>query len=201
MCLARSLAIGEEPIQALLESVQSADQLVGKHLDRQQRDEPDDGTNAQGDPTAVDVHLVVVEAVVLVPQTGAADRVDGVGDVDEVLEKLRGDVLGGRIEARQLDGHGQHHGAVEGHPGGAVGLLQHAAAGQRPRAVEDPDVVQAQEAAGKQVLAAGVLAIDPPGEVDQELLEGGGEEDAGRAGRAGRSSCRPASRPRRAPAD
>ncbi len=48
----------------------------------------------------VDDELVVVEAVLLVPESGAAERVDGVGDVDEVLEELRGDVLvGGLFEA------------------------------------------------------------------------------------------------------
>ncbi len=39
------------------------------------------------------------------------------------------------------------------HPGGAVGLLEIAAGGQRGAAVEDPDIVQAQEAAFEDVLA------------------------------------------------
>src|SRR5262249_23692618 len=63
-------------------------------------------------------------------------------------------------------------GAVEPHPGRAVGLLQEVAGRQRPRAVEDADVVQAEEAAGEDVPPAGVLAVDPPGEVQQQLLEG-----------------------------
>ena len=47
----------------------------------------------------VHVELVVVEAVLLVPQAGAAERVHRVGDGDEVLEELGGDVLVGRVLA------------------------------------------------------------------------------------------------------
>ena len=145
-----------------------------------QRHQPDDRTQPQRHVAAVDVHLVVVEAVLLVPQARAAERVDGVGDVDEVLEEFRGDVLHARIERRQFQGHREHRAAVEGHPGGAVGLLQLPAARQRLGAVEDADVVQPQKAAGEEVLAAKVLAVHPPGEVHQQLLEDRGEEAATR---------------------
>ena len=46
-----------------------------------------------GTSLAVDVQLVVVEAVVLVPQARAAELVHGVGDGDEVLEELGRHVL------------------------------------------------------------------------------------------------------------
>ena len=52
-----------------------------------------------GDALPVDVQLVVVEAVLLVPQAGAAERVHRVGDGDEVLEELRRHVLVGRVVA------------------------------------------------------------------------------------------------------
>ena len=57
------------------------------------------------------------------------------------------------------------------HPGGAVGLLEVAAGRQRRAAVEDADVVEAEEAALEHVPAVAVLAVDPPGEVEQQLLE------------------------------
>ena len=44
-------------------------------------------------------------------------------------------------------------------------------AGQRRRAIEDPDVVQAQEPALEQVAVIGVLAVHPPGEVRQQPVE------------------------------
>ena len=40
-----------------------------------------------------------------------------------------------------------------------------------PAAVEDADVVQAEEPALEGVAAVGVLAVDPPGEVQQQLVE------------------------------
>ena len=70
-------------------------------------------------------------------------------------------------DERDLD----HVLAVEGHPGGPVGLLQRAAGGQRRAAVEDADVVEAQEAAGEDVAAVGVLAVQPPVEVERETVE------------------------------
>src|SRR5262249_55999459 len=75
------------------------------------------------------------------------------------------------VLARQLQRDPQHVEAVHAHPGGAVGLLEVAAGRQRRRAVEDPDVVEAEEAALEDVPAVGVLAVDPPGEVEQELVE------------------------------
>ena len=76
--------------------------------------------------------------------------------------------LVGGIVPRQLDRDLQHPLAVERHPRRAVGLLERAAARQRRRAVEDADVVEAEEAALEQVAAVGVLAVDPPGEVGQQ---------------------------------
>jgi hypothetical protein len=47
---------------------------------------------------------------------------------------------------------------------------------QRSAAVEHPDVVEPAEAALEDVAPGGVLAVDPPGEVQGELLEGVPEE-------------------------
>ena len=95
---------------------------------------------------AVDQKLVVVEAILLVPQPGAAEGVHGVGDVDEVLEELRGDVFVGGVFASPVPARWRAWCAIERHPRGAVGLLEMTAAGQGLGAVEDADVVQAEEA-------------------------------------------------------
>ena len=76
------------------------------------------------------------------------------------------------------------------------------AAGQRLAAVEDADVVEAQEAALENVPALRVLAIHPPGEVEQQLVEDALQEVAIGARRAASArSCRRARPPRHAPAD
>jgi hypothetical protein len=68
--------------------------------------------------------------------------------------------------------HLQHVLAEERHPSRAVGLLEVPAGGQGRRTVEDPDVVEAEEAPLEDVLAEAVLAVHPPGEVPEELAEG-----------------------------
>ena len=46
-----------------------------------------------------------------------------------------------------------------------------AAGRQRTRTVEHADVVEPQEAAAENVFALGILAVHPPGEIQQKLLE------------------------------
>ena len=77
---------------------------------------------------------------------------------------------------RELDRDLEHVLAEHRHPRGAVGLLEVAAGRQLGAAVEDADVVEAEEAALEHALAQAVLAIHPPREVDEELAEGALEE-------------------------
>ena len=74
------------------------------------------------------------------------------------------------ISHRQLRRQLQHVLAEERHPCRAVRLLEVAAGGERRAAVEDADVIQAEEAALEDVLAEAVLAVHPPGEVEQQLV-------------------------------
>ena len=100
-----------------------------------------------------------------------ADAVHRVGDPHEVLEEVEGVLLVLRVVLGQDEGHLDHVLAVEGHPGGAVGLLQRAAGGERRAAVEDADVVEAQEPAGEDVAPLRVLAVHPPVEVEHQAVE------------------------------
>ena len=114
---------------------------------------------------------VVVEAVRLVPELAHGER-----DRGEVLEELERHALVRVVAVGEPERHLEHVEAELAHPGGAVGLLEHAAAGEHRRAVEGADVVEPEEAALEDVVAERVLAVHPPGEVDQQLVEGGGEE-------------------------
>ena len=53
----------------------------------------DERADSKRDVLAVDMELVVVEAVLFVPQPGAAQVIHRVGDGDEVLEEFGGHVL------------------------------------------------------------------------------------------------------------
>ncbi len=61
--------------------------------------------------------------------------------------------------------------AAHRHPGGAVRRLQVAGHRQRGGAVEEPDVVEPEEAALGEVAALAALPVDPPGDVEQQLVE------------------------------
>ena len=89
----------------------------------------------------------------------------------QVLHELHDHVLVGAVVDGELHRELHHVLAEEGHPGRAVRLLQMAAGGQRGAAVEDADVVEAEEAALEDVLAEPVLAVHPPGEVQEQLVE------------------------------
>jgi hypothetical protein len=72
---------------------------------------------------------------------------------------------------RQLGGDAQQVEAEHRHPAGAIGLVDEAAGRQGLAAVEAADVVESQEATLEDIASLFVLAIDPPGEVEQQLLK------------------------------
>src|SRR6188472_3159575 len=98
-------------------------------------------------------------------------------DVEEVFPELAGHVLVSRVVSRQFHGYRQHVQRVHRHPAGAVGLLEMATCRQRRTTVEYSDVVESQESALEHVHPLGVLAIHPPGEIQQQFVEDALEED------------------------
>ena len=150
------------------------DHLLLDDPDREQRDQPDHRAQPHRDflPGRHGKH-VVEEIVLIVPEPDALAAHVGhrFGDVEEVLQELDRHVFVDRIALAELDRHAQHVDAEHRHPGGAVGLFDVAAGGQRPRAVEHADIVEAEEAALEDVQALRVLAVHPPGEVQQQLVE------------------------------
>ena len=138
------------------------------------RNQADQGVNAQRRCLAIAHDEPVVEEIVgVVPQTQALAAEVGhrPADHQEMLEELGRDVLIGIVVLRQFDGDAQHVQAVHRHPGRSVGLHQHAIDGQRSGPVEDADIVHAEEATFEDVQAARVLAVHPPGEIEQQLGE------------------------------
>src|SRR6516162_11055361 len=112
---------------------------------------------------------VVEKSVLLVPQIvlTIAHPAERRADPHEMLKELYGQRLVDRIVRGQLDGDLKHRLGVERHPAGAVCLVHMAAGRQRRAAVENADIVEAEEAALEDVAPARVLAVAPPGEIDQ----------------------------------
>ena len=141
----------------------------GRRAERQQSDE---GTDLETRGPAVrQAQDVVVETVGLVPHAVGAHLVHGGANPQEVLGKLEHEVVVAGVMGRELDRDLEHVLAEHRHPGGAVGLLEVAAGGQLGAAVEDANVVEAEEAPLEHALPQAVLAIHPPREVDEELAE------------------------------
>ena len=119
----------------------------------------------------LNLELIVIKAVFLVPQTGTAERIHRVADADEMLEEFRGHVFVNRIGLCEFQRHGKHREAIESHPGGSVRLLEESASWERLRTIENADVIETEETAGEKIVAFGVFAVHPPGEIEQQLLE------------------------------
>ncbi len=110
---------------------------------------------------------VVEETVARVVETLPLERPR---DHHELLEELDHHVQVDVVLLRELDRDHQHPECVVGHPGGPVRLLE-LDAFRKVGPVDRADVVQSEEAAAEDVVPIGVLAVQPPGEVDEQLLE------------------------------
>ena len=91
-------------------------------------------------------------------------------DQDELLEELDHHVHVDVVLLRELDRDHEHRQRVVRHPRGAVGLLERNPL-REVGAIDRADVVETEKAAAEDVVAVGVLAVQPPGEVDEQLLE------------------------------
>ncbi len=165
------MSIVEEPFQSIAETGQVRQQVFVQDLDRDQGQQSDQRFHPHRMGLAIDLKLVVVEAIFLVPQPATLTAVHGVDDTDEVIQEFRRHVGIRSIVASELESHRHHRAAVERHPSGAVGLFQFSSFGQTFAAVEDADVVQSQEPASENVVAVAVDLVHPPCEVHQQTLE------------------------------
>ena len=85
------LAVIQVPIHSLGETGQPCDDVLAQDPASEQRYEPYHGAHAERKDRPIDVELVVIKAVLFVPNSGAAEAVHRFGDRHEVLEELRKD--------------------------------------------------------------------------------------------------------------
>ena len=133
---------------------------------------------ARASPSA-QVQHVVVEAVLVVPQARRVRRSSRVRRCRRSARRTwsrrprrRGRARPARARSRSMF---RQYIAIQR---GAVGLLEVPPSGSGALRSNDADVVEAEEAALEDVVALGVLAVDPPGEVEQQLVEDALEEVA-----------------------
>src|SRR5262245_36321132 len=81
-------AVLEEPVHPLFEPWQTVDEVFADDLRRDERQQADKRANFKPVRLAIDVELVVVKAILLIPQPRATKRVHRVDDGDEMLKEL-----------------------------------------------------------------------------------------------------------------
>ena len=121
-----------------------------------------------------------------------------VGDVGEVLEELRREVLVGRVVLGEDERHLEQVERVHRHPRRCRrSAPARPATGSAADRSNGPMLSSPRKPPSKTLLPPAVLAVDPPGEVEQQLVQHPGQEVVVARRRRSR---RPAARPRRAPA-
>src|SRR5215469_7957233 len=90
-------------------------------------------------------------------------------DPQDMIHEFQRHVLETGIACCKLNCNLNHVLAEEGHPSGAVRLLEMASCRQRCAAVKHADVVEAQKATFEDVFAKAVLTVHPPVEVHHEF--------------------------------
>ena len=137
-----------------------------------QGQEPHHRAHLEPRGTAIgELQKVIVEAVLLVPHAFLPGAVHGRGDIEEVLYELQDHVFVDGVVGGELHCEFEHVLGEECHPRRAIRLFQVAAGGKWSAAVEDPDVVEAEETPFEYILTEPVLAVHPPCEVQNELVE------------------------------
>src|SRR5207302_10277620 len=98
---------------------------------------------------------IVEEPVLVVPHfvVVLTDSIHGICDPEEMLHKPEGDILVHRVVLRQNERDFQHVLAVEGHPSCTVRLVEVTPGGKGSTAIEDTNIVQTEESAGKNILS------------------------------------------------
>src|SRR5918996_3730531 len=169
-----SWSVSDKPVHAPLEMVQTDQTLLFQHFHRKQGDQLHEGAYFKGGEMAVwHMNPVIEKAVFRLPEAPDlfSHMVNSVGDPHEMLEEFSGNVFIGRVGAGQIQGDGQHIQGVHGHPGRSIGLFQMTSSREGRASVKNADVVQSQKAPLKDVATFVVLAVDPPGEIQQQLVE------------------------------
>src|SRR6516165_680042 len=164
----------EKPMRAGAESRQSSEDRSIEDLHGKERYQADQRAHPQWNSlSAGEVHHIVIEFVLIIPQADAitADVGHCFGDIEKMFEKFGGNVFVYMIGECQFEGNAHQIERVHRHPSSAVGLVDVTSARQRCVAVEYADIVESQKSALENIPALDVLAVHPPGEVEHQLME------------------------------
>src|SRR5689334_2472699 len=88
-----------------------------------------------------------------------------------MLKEFQGDIFVGGVLDGKFERNREHIKTEHAHPACAVTLFDPAAGWQRFAPVKDADIIQPEKATLKDVQSLGILAVDPPCEVEHQFME------------------------------
>src|SRR4051794_8249304 len=92
-------------------------------------------------------------------------------NVDEMFPELARYVFIDIVLGREFQCDRQHVQTVGRHPARPIRLLDRAARRKRSASIEHADVVETEKSTLKDILPVEILAVHPPGEIQQQLLK------------------------------
>ena len=157
-----------------VKTVAAREQARIHHFTCEQGNDADPGKNIDAMHAAFRINNnILEESISLVPDGYARAGVAGkrICDCQKLAVGLDSNAFIGGIFNRDFK---RDHGELQGkhrHPAGRIGLLQRIAWRQRLGAVVHRDIVKPEKPPLKYVHASGILAVDPPGMVQQQLVQ------------------------------
>src|SRR5271165_1030606 len=168
----------EVPFKALSELRNRIQKLRLKRLHREKWDQPDHRPHLERNCLTIwQVQNVIEKTIGFIPQSNSIPHVGHrLSDLQKVLEEFRGDLFVDMVARREFQSDSHKIQTVHRHPAGSVRLVDVSARGKGSTPIEYSNIIKAEESALKHVSTGGVLAIDPPGEIQHQLVKNAFQE-------------------------
>ena len=69
--------VRDEPVESFLEARKLIDRCVLEYLHREERDDPNQGSNTERNVRPIDRELIVVKSIKLIPEPSSTEVIDG----------------------------------------------------------------------------------------------------------------------------
>src|SRR5580704_2546137 len=162
-----------EPLSAPLKIRITIERVSGHGRRAKHGNKAHHSTGAYGDRFVLPRNQVVIEkSVLLIPERHEwiPDAIHGIGDEDVVLPEFAGNIFINGVLFGQQKGGSKHVFGESSHPACAIRLSKQVAL-RKFVAIEYTNVIHPQKSTLENIFAQCVLAVDPPGKVEEHLLK------------------------------
>src|SRR2546428_10980887 len=96
--------------------------------------------------------------------------IQGFSNQYEVFKKFCSGIFKCLIMHGYFQSHVHHIKSIHAHPTRSIGLFQPHISGHLNAPVKNSNIIKAKEATLENIIATGILSVDPPREINNELL-------------------------------